>query len=223
MQTRRAVVSALGIGVAAVTAARAADAIIPHLNADSPQAAVVPGKPPVLAFNDGLKIPCDKSAFLTLFEGKTFWLTLGAGRSDYLLRAQGLAVHYAQGAMKLLLLTLAFAPERLIEQDGGWRLKSKKVSDFVRGDIDLPGKPYWPINDTDLRGGALGTPNVVGGDGFASGSGSSQGDGTASSGTFGNLWPPSDLNKVSAFTSYMVLKRDADLDYVRRNAQVVPM
>lgn len=224
MQTRRTVLSSFGMGVAAAAGAQAADAIFPHLNADSPQATVISGKPPVLDFGDGLKIPCDKSAFLTLFEGKTFWLTLGAGRSNYLLQAQGLAVKYALGAMKLLLLTLAFAPSRMVNLDGGWRLASRNVNDLVRGDIELPGNPYWPLNDAELRGtGAFGTTNMVGADSFVGGNGTgpSQGNGTMPKGAFDNLWPPSDMNRVSAFTSYIVMKRDVSLDYVRKRAQVL--
>lgn len=171
--------------------------------ADTPKAKVIPGKPPVLDFGGGLKIPCDKSAFLTLWEGKTFWLTFGAGRSSYSERAQGEAVHYAMGAMKLLLLTLAFAPDRLERKDGGWRLKVQNPKYYVLGDIQLPGKPYWPVTDAAIGFGdspALTAPDSFGGAG---------------------LDPNTIDGQVSAFTTYIVLKKDVDLDYVRTNAHVL--
>jgi len=60
---------------------------------------------------DGVRVPCDKSAFPTLWEGPKYWLTFGAGRALYAEQAQGQAVKYAKAAMKLLMMTLAFAPE----------------------------------------------------------------------------------------------------------------
>lgn len=224
MDTRRTFLTSVGLGVASVAAARAADAVFVHLNDDSPKATVIKGTPTVLDFGDGLKIPCDKSAFLTLFEGKMFWLTLGAGRSDYPERAQGMAVLYALSAMKLLLMTLALAPDRMVQTDGGWRLKQQRMENYVLGDIKLPGKPYWPINDTQLFGandmGTTNMPNVsdLGG---GKGSGPSQGNGAQPQGAGAGLWAPSDLNKIDAYTSYIVMKRDADLAYVRANAQVL--
>ena len=50
--------------------------------------------------------------------------------------------------MKLYLLTLVFAPERLERvAGGGWRLKSGKIDDLVRGDVYLPGRPVMPTTD----------------------------------------------------------------------------
>ena len=111
---------------------------------DMPKATMIKGKPPVLDFGDGLKIPLDRSAFLTLWEGKSFWLTYGAGREPSSLAANGEAVKFASAAMQLLLLTLAFAPERLDHVDNcGWRLKAQDPRNYVVGKIDLPGKPYF--------------------------------------------------------------------------------
>jgi hypothetical protein len=232
MENRRSLLASIGIGAAYLAAARASasDAIFPHLNDDSPKATVVKGDPTVLDFGDGLKIPCDKSAFLTLWEGKTYWLTLGAGRSTYPQRAQGEAVLYALGAMKLLLMTLAFAPERLMCESGGWRLRVQNVNNYVLGDIRLPGKPYWPINDSQFLGvGAMGTGDSVsepaGSHSVQSmmtggaGTGPTQGNGPMAPGA-GSAFP-SEFNKVNAFTSYIVLKKDASLDYVRTYAQVL--
>jgi hypothetical protein len=198
-------------GAAALPAARAAS--MPFRTKDMwgdeepPKATIIKGKPVILDFGDGLKIPMDKSAFLTLWEGKTFWMTYGAGREEHREAANGEAVHFAESAMKLLLLTLAFAPERLERIDGGWRLKQQKIKNYVRGDIDLPGKPFWPINDTDL------------GVGDADTSGLNAPPDTSShdmpwNGATGNF-------RTDSFTAYYVRKKDVDLDYVRAHAHIL--
>jgi hypothetical protein len=198
---------------------------LPHKTKDvwgsddaAPKATLVKGNPPILDFGDGLKIPMDKSAFLALWEGKDFWMTYGAGRERYSEAANGEAVHYAEGSMKLLLLTLAFAPERMVNIDGGWRLKEQNVKNYVRGVIDLPGKPFWPVAMFD---GGMGPKD------FASSKnvtdipidlnlpslenhGSSAPDSLVS----GNM-------KVDSFTAYYVKKKDVDLDYVRAHASVL--
>jgi len=202
---RKVMLSFAGVLAAApLFRVRAADAVrAGRPTADTPKATVIPGKPPILDFGDDLKIPCDKSAFLTLWEGKTFWLTFGAGRSHYSERAQGEAVHYAMGAMKLLLMTLAFAPYRLERKDGGWRLKVQNTKYYVLGDIQLPGKPYWPVTDAAIAFGdtpAMTAPESFGGAG---------------------LDPNTIDQQVSAFTTYIVMKKDADLDYVRTHAHVL--
>jgi len=224
MENRRTIIASLGVGIAGMAAARAADAVFPHLNDDSPKATVVKGDPAkgepamLLDFGDGLRVPCDKSAFLTLFESKTFWLTVGAGRSSYLQRAQGEAVLYALGAMELLLMTLAFTPERLVNLNGGWRLKVQDTNNYVLGDIQLPGKPYWPINDSQFTGvGDANSPGLIGPIGGGGGAGTGP--------TRGNAGPlPTGPNlelMVDAFTSYIVMKKDCDLDYVRSRAQIL--
>lgn len=178
---------------------------------DTPKATVIPGKPPILDFGDGVRVPCSKEAFLTLWEGKTYWLTFGAGRSHYSAQAQGEAVQYARAAMKLLLMTLAFAPYRLDHVDGGgWRLKSRNIKDFVHGDIDLPGNPFWPTNDTNMGFGNL-----------DAGALSSLGFGTL--GSMGQK--PFDItgspNYAGGYAAYVVFKKDASLDYVRSHAQIL--
>lgn len=219
MQNRRTIIASVGVGAAALAAARAwaADAVFAHLSDDSPKATVIKGDPTILDFGDGLKIPCNKSAFLTLFEGKTFWLTVGAGRSTYLQRAQGEAVLYALGAMKLLLMTLAFAPDRMVNVDGGWRLKVQNMDNYVLGDIQLPGKPYWPINDGQFRGTAdVTSPFFSGPVGGGGGAGQDVATEPSSGPTIGN-----DLLMVNAFTSYIVMKKDVSLDDVRSRAQIL--
>jgi hypothetical protein len=177
---------------------------------DTPKATVIKGTPPILDFGDGLQIACNKSAFLTLWEGKGFWLTFGAGRSTYHQQAQGQAVNYAQGAMKLLLMTLAFAPDRMVQVNGGWHLKVQDMRYYVKGDVQLPGVPYWPITDADFMGfrdldspGLLGPPSA--------------------GGITTPSWDPavSSNAKVDAYTTFVVLKRNVSLDYVRQHAQVL--
>ena len=173
---------------------------------------VIPGKPPMLDFGDGVRVPCDKSAFLTLWEGKTYWLTFGAGRSHYSDQAQGQAVKYASAAMKLLLMTSAFAPDRLEHVDGGgWRLKSQNIKDFVRGAVVLPGNPFWPNNDANMGFGSTDAPAL----GSASfGALSSSGSGGVQDFLTGS-WL-----YVDAFSAYVVFKRDVTLDWVRSHAQI---
>jgi hypothetical protein len=208
MENRRTILTLAGsLASVSLFRASAADAVFPGKpTEDTPQATLIPGAPPILDFGDGLKIICDKSAFLTLWEGKTFWMTFGAGRSSYSQRAAGEAVLYAQAAMKLLLMTLAFAPDRLELKDGGWRLKVQDTRYYVLGDIKLPGKPYWPITDAggigDQGGSIMSLPESFGG-----------GGGSDPGGVFG---------QVSAFTAYIVMKKDVDLNYVRARADLLP-
>jgi len=219
MATRRFFLASLGWIAAAPLAARAAQSV--HAGkptADTPVANVIAGSPPVLDFGDGLKIPCDKSAFLTLWEGKTFWLTFGAGRSSYQMQAQGQAVNYANAAMKLLLMTLAFAPGRMVKTaEGGWKMKPGEERHFVLGDVDLPGLPYWPISDSDFTG-------LGGKDNPALGGALSSGPpliGNAPSGP-PSLDPGGVFDKAMSFTCYIVLKKDLSLDDVRARAVVLP-
>lgn len=205
MRNRRFVVASL-VGALAGTFAPRALASARPVDDDTPKATVVPGKPPILDFGDGLKIPLSKAAFLTLWEGKTFWLTYGAGRSSYAQRGNGEAVLFASGAMKLLLLTLAFEPDKLEHVDGcGWRLKEQDAKNYVRGDIDLPGKPFWPVDDSHLGYGSTDSP-------FLSTPASMGGAALDITGGF---------SQVDSFTAYLVKKKDVDLAYVRTHAQLL--
>jgi hypothetical protein len=186
--------------------------------ADIPTATTIRGHPNVLDFGDGLKIPLNKDAFLTLWEGKTFWMAYGVGRSRYTDQANGEAVRAAEGTMKLLLLTLTFSPERLDHIDGGWRLKRQDVKNYVQGDIDLPGRPFRPL--TDARFG-FGDPNAA-----AAAVGTMTAGINQSSAMNAASAPilPADLfgdNRIGSFTCYIVKKKDVDLDYVRKFAHVV--
>jgi hypothetical protein len=213
MKTRRGVVFSLAGTVAVGWSSRLWAASDAARADDMPKATVIPGKPPVLDFGDGLKIPLDKSAFLTLWEGKSFWLTYGAGREPSSLAANGEAVHFASAAMQLLLLTLAFAPDRLEHVDGcGWRLKVQDPKYYVVGKIDLPGKPYFPITDAALGFGSADNPNLV-----------TPPPGTSPEGGSAASWDPvmSITGEVDSFTTYILLKKDISLDYIRAHAAVL--
>ena len=196
-------------------AARASQATpVSQAAADTPKANVIPGSPPVLDFGDGVRVPCNKDAFLTLWEGPAYWLTFGAGRSHYSAQAQGQAVKYAKAAMKLLLMTLAFAPSRLARvEGGGWRLRTRDIKDFVKGDVALPGNPFWPNTDAFMGFGASDAPGI----------GSLDFGALSSSGVAGgtDVLTGSSLY-VDAFSAYVVFKRDVSLDVVRKTAQVLP-
>jgi hypothetical protein len=220
MSNRRTVLFSLFGTLAAAALPRAGHASqatpVSEAAPDTPKATVIKGKPPVLDFGEGVRVPCDKSAFLTLYEGPTYWLTFGVGRSHHSAQAQGQAVKYAKAAMKLLLMTLAFAPDRFEKIDGGgWRLKSRKIEDFVRGDVELPGNPFWPNTDAflgfgDADAAALGSLDfgAIDPTGMPSASGM---DITGS-------W-----SYVDSFSAYVVFKRDVTLDHVRAKAQVLPV
>jgi hypothetical protein len=216
MQSRRTILGLAGsAALGAVPLGWAATAALPKdAPADTPKATVIAGKPPILDFGDGVRVPCDKSAFLTLWEGPHYWLTFGAGRSHYAEQAQGQAVKYAKSAMKLLLMTLAFAPDRLAPIEGhGWRLRSRDIKDFVKGDLELPGNPFWPGTDA-FMGFATSDAPALGSLGFGA---------QSSSGTTGgtDLLTGSWIY-VDAFSAYVIFKRDVTLAWVRQHAQVLP-
>lgn len=216
MITRRLILAGSG-AFAFAPFARGATAVFPGKpTAETPTATLVPGsKPPVLDFGDGMQITCDKSAFLTLWDGKTFWLTFGAGRSTYSQAAQGQAVNFANGAMKLLLMTLAFAPDRMEKAGSGWRMKPGQEKNWVRGDIKLPGAPYWPITDAVLGFGSLDDPSLSGAISTAPPSSGGTDKSTPA------LDPALSFQKVDAFCCYIVLKKDLTLDGVRARAQIL--
>ncbi len=214
MQTRRAIVISMGALAVAGVAGAADD--------DLPKATVIAGKPPILDFGDGLKVPCDKGAFLTLWESPKFWLSFGFGTAALREIAQRQAVYHAQGAMRYLLLTLAFAPDRLQSVDGhGWRQRVEKPSNYVMGDLDLPGHASKALDDVFLgRGNANGTPfwgeSTVGGMVAVAPSGPG-GPEIGTSGMMPSMTPVS----VNAFCSYVVMKKDLSLDDVRLRAKVL--
>ncbi|MDE2264540.1 MAG: hypothetical protein KGL29_01455 [Alphaproteobacteria bacterium] len=212
MQNRRTVVLSLAGALAGLRRAASASEATPASQAPpgTPKATVIPGTPPILDFGGGVRVPCSKAAFLTLWEGETYWLTFGAGRSSYALQANGQAVKFAGAAMQLLLLTLAFAPDRLRRVDGGgWRLKVQDVKNYVTGAIALPGKPFWPTTDANMGFGNADTfsaPPTPPAGGRGAGMPFDPASGMS--------------NKVDAFAAYEVQKKDASLEWVRAHAKI---
>ncbi len=151
---------------------------------------MIKGDPPKLDFGNGLLIPMNKAIFKTLWEGEDRWITYAHALADQQVLAMGRAEDAAVGTMKFMLLTLAFAPERLERFEGcGWKLKSGNLADLVRGEIALPGHPVLPAVDE------VGDPT----------------NGASSDGPSG----------YHAITGYMVMKKDAPLDYVKKKAQLL--
>lgn len=158
-----------------------------------PRPKLIKGHPDKVDFGHGLLVPMSKDAFHTLWEGDDRWISYGHGFGRNAAEAMALAEEAAIGTMKLYLITLAFAPERLVRVDGGgWVLKSGNVNDLVRGDIKLPGRPVMPSTD------------------FTDGMSAPGGDGDNAE------------QAAHASTGWLLWKKDVTLDYVRRNAQLVP-
>lgn len=154
---------------------------------------MIKGDPPKLDFGGGLIIPMNASIFRTLWEGEDRWITYGRALSNQKVRAMGQADTAAIGSMKLMLLTLAFAPERLERfETCGWKLKSGKTADLIKGDIALPGRPVMPTVDEV----SASTGQVPEG---------------------GSVGEPA----YRAITGYMVMKKDAPLSYVKEKAQLL--
>lgn len=159
-----------------------------------PKPKLIKGNPDKVDFGHGLLIPMSRDAFEVLWEGDDRWITYGHGFGQNKVAAMAQAEEAAIGTMKLMLLTLAFAPDRLERIDGGgWRLKSRDVKDLVRGDVKLPGRPIMPTTD-EMYG-------YIGGE---------TGD------------TDRDDETTHATTGWLLWKKDVTLDYVRRTAQLVP-
>jgi hypothetical protein len=212
MQTRRMAVISLAGSVAAVgmgffagaegDSRPAGGAAAP---ADGrPNPTIIAGRPTVLDYGGGLKVPCNRDAFYTLWEGETFWLTFGFGFSQSPQYAQSLASHQAVNLMQFMLLTLTFAPNRLVKSATmGWRKKNPTARDFVIGDLPLPGAPMKSVVDNFLGRGTI---------------------------DMGEMWRrdsdtgmPLNMRQIeqNAFTSYFVLKKDMSLDDVRKRARLI--
>lgn len=154
---------------------------------------MIKGDPPRLDFGGGLLIPMNGTIFRTLWEGEDRWVTYGRAISARKARAMGQAETAAIGSMKLMLMTLAFAPERLVRfETCGWKLKSGNTADLVMGDVALPGRPVMPTVDEVSasmeqapEGGSVGDP------------------------------------AYHAITGYMVMKKDAPLSYIKEKAQLL--
>ena len=234
MPTRRALFtglagSALALGLVPGTAfaadAPAAAPAAPKIDPEIPTAKTIAGKPPYMDFGDGVKVPLSKGAFLTLWEGPTYWLTFGFGIASITERAQGLAVHHAIGAMKYLLLTLAFAPDRLLKVDGnGWRQKVEDPLNYVLGELELPGKPARAVTDSFMGVGNADANLFLGAGANLMSTGPSGGPNMATANTGANaagMNRSAMLAKINAFCSYVVKKKDLSLEDVRDRAKEV--
>jgi len=217
MQTRRMVIATLA-GAAAIGGVPLAFAA----DDDLPTAKTIAGKPPYMDFGDGVKVPLSKGAFLTLWEAPTYWLTFGFGSAAVGERAQSLAVHHAIGAMRYLLLTLAFTPDRLQKVDGsGWRQKVEAPANYVFGELDLPGKPGRPVTDSALGFGNA-DANLFINNGSGPGIGPSSGM-PDPGGSFTGMNSATMFKGLNAFCSYVVKKKDLSLEDVRTRAKLVQL
>lgn len=219
MQTRRTIIASLAGTIAVIGGGSAA----PADDSGIPTATVIPGKPALLDYGDGMRIPANKEAFFTLWEGSTFWLTYGFGISPSVEAAQNMAAKQAVGVMKFLLLTLAFAPDRLLNNGNhGWTIKDPKAHNLVIGELDLPPNPNKAVNDAFLGGGNIEiSPFWNWGSGGAPAPFGPTRDG--SSAMSAQSGPPSNMRQADrhAFTKYIVLKKDLSLDDVRKRAVIL--
>lgn len=217
MRTRRSVMAS----TAGAIAFAACGSLARCEDNGAPTAKLIKGTPAILDYGGGVRVPCNKEAFFTLWEGETFWLTFGFATSASVDTALALATKQARGVMKFLLLTLAFAPDRLVKVDGnGWRKKNPQARDFVLGELDLPVQPK-SMSDAILGYGNTEISQFwnFGGSMTGSDQGSSQPGATAAP----SPSAPTDLRQAArhAFSTCMVLKKNMSLDDVRKRAVVI--
>jgi len=207
MYTRRTIIASLAGTMAVIGSGSAA----PVDDSGIPVAKIIPGKPALLDYGDGMKIPANREAFFTLWEGSTFWLPFGFGIAADIEVAQNMAAKQAAGVMKFLLLTLAFAPNRLFNNGNhGWTIKDPKAHNLVIGELDLPPNPNKSVNDSFLGGG-----NIEIGTLWNLGPSSSGGDDMAA---LARRMPQAVRH---AFTKYIILKKNLSLDDVRKRAVIL--
>lgn len=171
---------------------------------DLPVAKLVKGSPSILDFGGGVEVPVSRDAFYTLWEGDTFWLTFGFGIAPQYDIAKKFAERQSLNLMKFMLLTLAFAPQRLIKVKGrGWRKKVPEARDFVLGELPLPVQHTNSMTDA-----FLGAGNVV----------------ISSFYGAGGAWADPHNWQVAmryAFGATLVMKKDMSLDNVRARARIL--
>ena len=210
MNTRRDCLLALG-GFAALSTGAHANLAYQVIKAGRPK--LIPGEngqPDKVDFGHGLLVPMSKDAFHTLWEGDDRWITYGHGFGHNKAGAMGQAEEAAIGTMKLYLLTLAFAPDKLVKVDGGgWRLKSNNTGDLVKGEIALPGRPVMPTTDTVM--------GVLDNGSHASSAGANT-PSTVDSGGGISYSNASGEETTHATTGWLIWKREFSLDDVRHKA-----
>lgn len=170
------------------------------------------GQPDKVDFGHGLLVPMSKDAFHTLWEGDDRWITYGHGFGRRKASAMGQAEEAAIGTMKLYLLTLAFAPERLMQVDGGgWRLNSGNLADLIKGELKLPGRPVMPTTD-EVMGVMSNGPAA------SSANGGTTAVDSAGGVDYANA---SGEQATHATTGWLIWKREISLDDVRRQAELL--
>lgn len=218
MQSRRSVLTS----TAGAIAFAASGPLALCETTEEPSAKLVAGNPAVLDYGDGVKVPCSKDAFFTLWEGETFWLTFGFGVSQSDEIAKIRATKQANGVMKFMLLTLAMAPERVMQVEGnGWRKKDPAARDFVLGELDLPVRPNKSLSDAFLgAGNTIISPFWNFGGNMT---GTNQELARPGESMMSSPGGPPDLRQASrhAFSTCLVLKKDMSLDDVRKRAVVL--
>lgn len=218
LQSRRSIMASTAGAIAFVACGPLARSEI----TEGPSAKLIEGSPAVLDYGGGLKVPCSKDAFYTLWEGETFWLTYGFGVAPDNQIALIRATKQANGVMKFMLLTLAFAPERLVKVEGnGWRKKDPVARDFVLGELDLPAHPSKSMSDALLGGGNTEISPFWNFGGMMTGT--NQGLMQPGSPTKGPSGVPTDLRQARrhAFSTCLVLKKNLSLEDVRKRAVVL--
>jgi len=194
MNTRRSFFLSL-IGTAAVTGIAQARHILAEVLKAGPPPKLIKGNPDKVDFGHGLLVPMSKDAFDALWEGDDRWIAYGHALGKSAVEAMGQAEEAAIGTMKLFMLTLAFAPERLERvEGGGWKLKSRNTADLVKGDLDLVGRPVMPTTDHTTSCGGSGNQTNLGPGGFEC---------------------------THATTGWLIWKHDVDLDYIRAHAKIL--
>ncbi|HWU15454.1 MAG TPA: hypothetical protein VN157_15760 [Caulobacter sp.] len=173
----------------------------PSIAGDGPKPTVLKGPPPKMDFGDGLQVPLDKEAFATLWEDSGRWITFGLGLGRAESDSNAKADKAASLTMQIMLLTLAYAPERLERvAGGGWRARSGKLQDLVMGEVSLPGRPVRPA-------GGVYMDNRL----FTGPSANAPADIAADAQTY---------QRFVAATAYVVKKADLSLDEVRTLGRV---
>lgn len=197
MNTRRSLLIGM-TALAGFSATAGASNTLYKVLEKGPRPKLIKGNPDKVDLGHGLLVPMNKEAFHALWEGDDRWITYGHGMGSSEASAMGRAEEAALGTMKLYLITLAFAPDRLMRVDGGgWVLKSGNTDDLVKGDVPLPGRPLMPT--VDHMFGYMQNETAGG-----------------SAGDSGH-----DEGSSHATTGWLLWKEEVNLDYVRAKAQLL--
>jgi len=199
MRTRRVVLE----GLAGVVALAGSGPFARAAEEDLPVAKLIKGTPSILDYSGGVQVPVSRDAFYTLWEGDRFWLTFGFGIAPQFDIAKKFADKQSLNLMKFMLLTLAFAPARLIKVNGGgWRKKDPSAHDFVIGELPLPAQHTNAMTDAFLGAGNVVITPFLDTPAFND----------------PRTWP---ATMRCAFAATVVMKKDMSLDNVRKRAAIL--